>query len=41
MTKYGWKSALEKTTGLSRRIIVNTLKHFKEEFKNVFIRSKG
>lgn len=38
MTKYGWKTALEKTTGLSRRVIVNTIKHFKDEFTEVFIR---
>lgn len=40
MTKYGWKTLLEKTTGLSRRVIVNTIKHFKDEFTEVFIRSK-
>lgn len=38
MTKYGWKTLLEKTTGLSRRVIDNTIKHFKDEFTEVFIR---
>ena len=37
-SKYGWKTKVEKITNLTRREIENTIKHFKEDFKNCFKR---
>lgn len=35
-SKYGWKSEIKKRTNLTRQEIINTIKHFKEDFDFVF-----
>lgn len=37
-SKYGWKTKVEKITNLTKREIENTIKHFKEDFKNCYKR---
>lgn len=41
INKYGWKSEVQKATGLSRRIIDETINHFKDDFENIIFKRKS
>ena len=41
LTLFGWKTKVKKATGLSRRIIDDTIEHFTSEFNNVIFIKKG
>ena len=34
VTKHGWKAMVSRSTGLTRSVVRDTVKHFKEEFKS-------
>lgn len=39
-TKQGWQEQVKNITGLSRRQVSDTIKHFPEQFKDVYIRGR-
>ena len=41
LTKYGWKSKVQKETGLTRRQVDDVVEHFNDYFKDkIYIRPK-